>query len=74
MILRPHVIPCGNNEPVHTAGRSCPCEPFYPDDLQEPITHHAFDKREQFERQGHVRPGNFWIIVNEDISANNNTQ
>lgn len=57
------VIPVGNNEPVHTAGKTCPCQPFYDDST---VTHHAFDKREQYERQGHIRPGNGWVIVNEE--------
>ena len=61
---RQHVIPIGNGEPTHTAGSTCECLPFVGD--YGLVTHHSFDKREQFERQGHIRPGNGWVVVAEE--------
>ncbi len=59
-----HIIPVGLAEPMHHAHHQCWCSPLLKSDENQCI-HHAKDGREKYERQGHVMPGDSWVLVKE---------
>ena len=61
-----HIIPVGNNEPMHVASARCHCSPLKDPDSRWVFVHHSSDNREARERVDQRREGNFWIEVGEE--------
>ena len=62
MKQRVHIIPIGNQEPLHQASLECWCHPLEKEGV---VIHNAKDCREKLERQGVSGAGGPWCLICE---------